>query len=55
MRAEAVLGMCERFGCLPSQLYQEDADLLRLLEIERLGNQEGSRAERDRHSSQIYQ
>jgi hypothetical protein len=32
-----VLGLCERFGCLPSQLYEEDADLLRLLALEELG------------------
>jgi hypothetical protein len=32
-----VLGVCERFGCLPSQLEQEDAELVRLLEIEALG------------------
>lgn len=34
MEAELVLGLCERFGCLPSQLYAEDAELLRLLAIE---------------------
>jgi hypothetical protein len=27
--------MCERFGCLPSELYAEDADLLRMLTLER--------------------
>jgi hypothetical protein len=32
-----VLGLCERFKCLPSQLYEEDTDLLRLIAIERLG------------------
>lgn len=31
-----MLGACERFGCLPSQLEQEDAELLRMLEIEAL-------------------
>lgn len=35
-----VLAMCERFGCLPSQLYREDADLLRLAQIEALGRKE---------------
>lgn len=35
-----MLGLCERFGCLPSQLYAEDAGLLRLLRIEALGNPE---------------
>lgn len=28
--------MCERFGCLPSQLMAEDAGLLRLLKLEEL-------------------
>lgn len=33
-----MLGLCERFGCLPSALLAEDADrLLRMLAIERLG------------------
>lgn len=32
-----ILGLCQRFGCLPSQLLAEDAELMRLLEIERLG------------------
>jgi hypothetical protein len=32
-----VLGICERFGCLPSELYREDAELLRLLTIEAMG------------------
>lgn len=32
-----MLGVCERFGCLPSQLEREDAELLRLLEIEAVG------------------
>jgi hypothetical protein len=35
--AELVLALCERFGCLPSVLYEEDADLMRLLHIEALG------------------
>ncbi len=28
--------MCERFGCLPSALMAEDAELLRLLRLEEL-------------------
>lgn len=32
-----MLGLCERFGCLPSQLEREDARILRLVEIETLG------------------
>jgi len=39
-----VLALCERFGCLPSALYEEDAQLLRLLKLEDLG---GSREQRD--------
>lgn len=39
-RAELTLGLCERFGCLPSQLYAEDGDLLRLLAIERRGRRD---------------
>jgi hypothetical protein len=38
--AKLVLGLCERFGCLPSQLLEEDASLLRLLKIESLGTPE---------------
>lgn len=32
-----VLGLCERFGVLPSVLLAEDAGLLRLLRIRELG------------------
>lgn len=32
-----ILGLCDRFGCLPSQLLAEDAGLLRLLRIEAYG------------------
>lgn len=32
-----MLGLCQRFGCLPSALEEEDARLLRLVEIETLG------------------
>ncbi len=35
--ARWLLGSCERFGCLPSQLLDEDAGLLRLQQIEALG------------------
>lgn len=31
------MGLCEQFGCLPSALLEEDAGLLRLLHIRRLG------------------
>lgn len=32
-----VLGLCERFGCLPSALLAEDAELLRWLKVAALG------------------
>lgn len=32
-----MLKLCERFGCLPSELYEEDVDLLRMIAIEELG------------------
>ena len=35
-----VLGLCRRFGALPSQVLAEDVTLLRMLEIERLGTRE---------------
>ncbi len=40
-RARTVLGLCRQFGCLPSQLYAEDAELFRMLEIERRGTPDG--------------
>jgi hypothetical protein len=38
--ADLVIGLCERFHCLPSQLYQEDASILRLLAIHQKGHPE---------------
>ncbi|GGU13303.1 hypothetical protein GCM10010289_38730 [Streptomyces violascens] len=35
--AETILRLCDRFHCLPSQILAEDASILRLLEIEKLG------------------
>lgn len=32
-----VLGLCERFGCLPEQLYDADTELLRMVAIEQRG------------------
>lgn len=32
-----ILGICDRFHVLPSQVYAEGADMLRLLKIESLG------------------
>jgi hypothetical protein len=42
--AKLILGLCERFGCLPSALLEEDAGLLRLLKIESLGTPEPAAA-----------
>jgi hypothetical protein len=33
--------MCDRFHCLPSQLYAEDSGLLRMLALEQLAEPEG--------------
>ncbi len=35
-----ILGLCERFGCLPSALLAEDASLLRMVRVEALGRRE---------------
>ena len=35
-----MLRLCREFKCLPSQLDAEDASLIKLLNIERLGNPE---------------
>lgn len=35
-----MLGLCDRFKCLPSQLLAEDAYLMKLLHIESLGKPE---------------
>ena len=40
-----ILGLCERFGCLPSALLAEDASILRLLRIKALGTPEQSEPE----------
>ena len=32
-----ILGICDRFHVLPSQVYAEGAELLRLMKIEALG------------------
>lgn len=36
-----ILALCERFHCLPSQLYQEDVSLLALLAIAAEGQSTG--------------
>ena len=40
-----MLGLCDRFKCLPSQLEAESAHLLKLLMIERLGTPEPRKEE----------
>jgi hypothetical protein len=32
-----ILGLCERFGCLPTALLAEDAAIMRWLQLEDLG------------------
>jgi hypothetical protein len=38
IEAELVLGLCDRFHCLPSQLMAEDARLLRWVRVQELGS-----------------
>jgi hypothetical protein len=35
-----ILGLCERFGCLPSALLTEDARMMKWLKIEAMGRRE---------------
>jgi hypothetical protein len=35
-----IIGLCDRFHCLPSQLMEEDLDIIRLLKIVALGSQQ---------------
>lgn len=35
-----VLGLCERFHCLPSQLEEEQAEIIRLVQIQQKGHPE---------------
>lgn len=35
-----MIGLCDRWHCLPSQVLAEDASLLRLLEVYRQGHRE---------------
>ncbi len=41
IEAETILGLCDRFHVLPSQVLAEDAYLIRLLRIEELGRSDG--------------
>jgi hypothetical protein len=45
--AELILGLCKRFNCLPSQIMNESADLLRLIAIEAEGTPEPTYSEDD--------
>ena len=40
VQAELIDGLCQRFGCLPSQLMQEDAQILRMIAIVQEGKPE---------------
>lgn len=45
-----VLGLCERFGCLPSALFEESAELAQMLNIEALGgSRDSEQYSRDHH------
>lgn len=35
-----IIGLCERFHCLPSQLMKESSDFLRMLAIESMAKKE---------------
>lgn len=50
MEALTVLRLCDRFHCLPSQLYAEDSELMRMIEIERVVSED----ERQRSQDQDY-
>lgn len=39
--ARLVLGLCDRFGCLPSQALAEDAGVLRMLDLEQVNGWRG--------------
>jgi len=41
-----VLARCREFSCLPDELLAEDSELLRLLEIEQLGQEGGGIGDR---------
>jgi hypothetical protein len=44
-----ILGLCRQFHKLPSEVLAEDAALIRLLEIERLGTRKAEREEVSEH------
>jgi hypothetical protein len=43
VQARTVIGLCERFGCLPSQLAAEDMSLVKMLKVLEIADgEEGS-------------
>lgn len=40
-----ILNLCDRFKCLPSQLYEEDAEIIRLVTIQALGRKKEQEGE----------
>lgn len=40
-RAQALIGLCDRFHCLPSQLMDEPVEIIQLLALAALGEPEG--------------
>jgi hypothetical protein len=36
--AQTIMGLCRIFRCLPSQVRDEDAEMLRLVKLEAIGN-----------------
>jgi hypothetical protein len=40
VEAKMIVGLCERFGKLPSEVYEEDSEILRMLMIIKLGTNE---------------
>ena len=41
VESRIILGLCDRFHCIPEAAYRMDANVLRLLEIEALTRPEG--------------
>ena len=40
MEAKTILGLCDRFHCLPEQVLEMDAGVIRMLKVEKLGTPE---------------
>jgi hypothetical protein len=43
MQAEWMLGLCERFGKLPSEIEAESSEFIRMIRLEALGKEGESR------------